>query len=704
MRTKEAGAVRPGLGGFGTFVFIRVAWASSGRGAIGGAGCLALLVLLLFAARAEAATRTWDGGCGAETAWSCAANWSENTAPGPTDTALFNATSTHNSTVDTEFTGGSVGSVTINPGYTGTISLARSLAVAVGFTQKTGTFTAGGQALTLKNLTLSGGSFTASSATTSITGALKISGGAFSANGGLVDFGGGGGALSCNGVSFNEVTISNISGTKTVGSNCSLPLGLNPTAGSGGSIALNGSLTGTGTLTTTGKLTLSTTSTLSGFSGLASGTLTVNGPYDFGEYEPFEVTGKFTVGAAGEFIAPEGPASFGGSFIVSSASTFDANSGTIEFDGEKSFTMACGSKTFNLVTFSAGHKTINSDCTLPLGSNPDLGTGGTRLKGTLSGSGVLTQSGTFEIESGAPGLNAFSDVVDVGALLLKTGTVLTAPSGELTVQGNFTVSSGVTFNAGSGTVNFAGSGKATKYLTCNGVVFNLVKLTNTTKQAVNNGCTLPLGEEPTIGEGGPIVLNGALEGSGTLSTETLLFTLGATGSLSGFNGLETGVLTVSGAYNFGAYTSFAVGDNFTLNSGASLTAPAGVASFAGNFVNAGGTFNANGGTVELTGTGQHIVGATTFKNLKKTTAAEDTLTFEAGAKQVVAGTLTLEGAEVSKRLNLVSSEPAVTRWLIEAKGSREVEFVSVADSENIGTPIEAFESVGNGNTPGWEFP
>lgn len=702
MRTKEAGAVRPGLGGFGTFVFIRVAWASSGRGAIGGAGCLALLVLLLFAARAEAATRTWDGGCGAETAWSCAANWSENTAPGPTDTALFNATSTHSSTVDVGFLGGKVGSVTINPGYTGTISLSRSLTVAVGFTQKTGTFTAGGQALSTKNFTLSGGAFTASSAITSIAGTLKISGGTFGANGGLVDFSGGSGALSCNGVSFNEVTISNISGTKTVGSKCSLPLGPNPTAGSGGSVTLNGTLTGTGTLTSARKLTLGAGGSLSGFSGLASGALTVNGAYGFGEYEPFEVTGKFTVGAAGGFTAPEGPASFGGSFIVSSASTFDANSGTIEFDGEKSFTMACGSKTFNLVTFSAGHKTINSDCTLPLGSNPDLGTGGTRLKGTLSGSGVLTQSGTFEIESGAPGLNAFSDVVDVGALLLKTGTVLTAPSGELTVQGNFTVSSGVTFNAGSGTVNFAGSGKATKYLTCNGVVFNQVKLTNTTKQVVGSGCTLPLGEAPTVGEGGPLVVNGTLKGSGTLETDTLTFTLGATGVLSGFSGLETGTLVVNGPYDFGEYETLAVGGSFTLNSGASFAAPESIASFAGDFVNAGGSFDANGGTVELTGADQQINGSTTFFGLEKVAEAEGTLTFAAGATQTIEGALVLKGAGAGERLNLVSSG-SPTRWLIEAKGSREVEFVSVKDSEALGTAIEALESFDAGNNSGWEF-
>jgi hypothetical protein len=684
-------------------VFIRGVWVSSGRGAWVWLGSLTLVVLLFFAGRAEAAAvRTWDGGCGAETAWSCAANWSGNVVPGAADTALFNSTSSGNSTVDAGFAG-SVGSVTINTGYAGTISLARPLAVAVGFTQKTGTFTAGGQALTLKNFTLSGGAFTASSGTTSIAGALKISGSpTFSANGGAVNFNGGGGTLSCNNVSFNEVTITNTAGTKTVGLNCSLPLGANPSAGgSGGSISLNGTLSGTGTLTNTKTLILGATGTLSGFNGLQAGALTVNGPHDFGEYEAFDVNGNFILGASGNFTAPEA-ASFARNFTINAASTFDANEGTIEFDGSTPFTVACGGKTFNLVTFSAGHKTINSDCTLPLGEDPSLGTGGTTLKGTLSGSGKLTQAGTFKIESSSPGLDSFSDVTDVGALTVAAGTAFTAPEGELIVQGNFVIDASATFDANDGIVSFQGLGQATKTITCNGALFNMVVLANTTKQVVGSSCTLPLGNAPIIGDDGQIVVNGTLEGTGTLATETPVFTLGASGSLTGFSGLETGVLVVNGAYDFGEDTSFEVGGDFTLGSGASFTAPAGTASFAGDFVNAGGTFDANEGTVALTGAGQQIKGSTAFFNLEKVAAGEDTLTFAAGATQTIEGALTLEGAEAGKLLKLVSSEPT-TRWKIEAKGSRNVEFVSVKDSEALGTAIEALESVDAGNNLGWEI-
>lgn len=649
--------------------------------------------------------RTWDGGCGAgEPNWSCAANWSENTVPGEADTALFNATSSNDSSVDAGFIAGKVANLRIASGYGGTLSLARSLTVTTAFTQATGTFSAGAQALTLKTLTISGGSFTASSGTTSIASTLKISGTpTFNANGGSVNFNGGGGTLTCGGVAFNAVTIANVSGTKTVGSGCDLPLGASPIVGSGGSLSLNGTLSGTGVLTEAKKLTLGMAGELSGFEGLHTGPLTVNGSYDFGEYGTFDVDGNFIVGASGNFTAPAGVASFARSLTINSASTFDANEGTIAFDGTTSFTMSCGGKTLSLVTFSTGHKTIDGNCTLPLGANPDLGTGGTRLKGTLSGSGTLTQSGTFEIESSAPGLSAFSDVLDVGSLLLKTGTVFTAPSGELTVQGNFTVSpSGVTFNAGTGIVNFAGSGKATKYLTCSGVAFNLVKLTNTGKQVVSSGCTLPLGENPTIGEGGPIVVNGVLEGSGALATDTSPLTLGTTGSLGGFSGLEAGGnLTIGGSDNFGAYSLFEVGGDFILGEGASFTAPASTASFAGDFVD-NGTFVANEGTVALTGSGQQLDGSTTFYNLEKVVGVEDTLTFEAAAKQTIVGTLTLEGAEAGKLLNLVSSEPG-TQWLIEAEGTDNVKLVGVEDGKALGTPIPAEESFDAGGNEGWEF-
>ena len=658
------------------------------------------LLSLLVAADASAATRTWDGGCGADTKWSCAANWSENTVPGAADTATFNATATGNSTVDASFAG-TVGSVAINAGYTGTVSLSRSLTVAAMFSQATGSFNAGGQTLSLRTLTLTGGTFTASSGTTSVSGALKIAGGSYKANGGTLNFNGAGATLSCGGATFNLVTFTNASGTKSVNSNCTMPVGSNPVANSGGSITLNGTLSGTGTLTTAGTLTLGTTGKLSGLTGLAARNLTVKGSYDFDAYEPFTVSSVFILKPGGGFKAPSGTASFGKNFTLSSEATFDANSGTINFNSKTAYGITCGGKTFNLVTFeSNGRKTIAADCSLPLGANPSLGTGGTLLLGTLSGSGTLTQTGTFEIASKSPGLESFADVVDNGSFLLLGEADVTAPEGTLRVQGNFTIGANATFDHNEGTVNFQALPKTTKTIICNEAEFNLVEFTNTSKQVVESDCTLPLGGNPEIGAGGQIVLNGEFTGSGTLTANSVLLTLGSTGGLSGFAGLSSGALLVEGAYDFGAYGVTVEGD-FTIGATGEFTAPSSAAAFGGDFVN-NGIFDANEGLVKLFGADQALAGSTTFNDLTKFGGSGDSLTFQAGATQTVEGALVLQGEGPEDLLALVSSKSGEA-WNLAGTGSRTAKWLSVKDSNNTGTEVAAVESLDKGGNSGWSF-
>lgn len=670
-------------------------------------GVVGVVLALLLVADASAATRTWDGGCGAETAWSCAANWSENTVPGAEDTAVFDGTSANNSSVDASFAG-TVAGVSVNIGYTGTISLGRSLAVSGIFLQGAGTFTAGSQTLSVKTLTLNNGSFTASSGTTHVSGTLKIAAtSTFSANGGTMDFNGAASAtLSCGSKTFNLVTFTHTAGTKAVGANCILPLGKGPKVGSGGSLNLNGTLAGEGPLMSTGTLTLGAAGVLSGFSGLSARNLKiVKGSYNFGAYEPFAVSAAFTLGLGSVFTAPSGTASFGGNFTIKSGATFNAGEGTVNFNGKTSFKMSCGGQAFNAVTIeSTGHKTIASDCTLPLGEDPSLGKGGTTLNGTLSGSGTLTQTGTFEIGTATPGLASFADIVDSGAFLVASeATVEIASGGTLTVQGNFTVNAGAAFDAIKGTVNFQALPKTTKTITCNEAEFGLVTFTNTSKEVVGSDCSLPLGGNPEIGEGGQIVLNGELTGSGALTANSLLLTLGSTGSLSGFSGLSSDALLVEGAHDFSTYESFAANGDFTIAAAGEFSAPEETtASFAGDFANAG-TFNADKGTVELIGTGQAISGSTTFEDLTKTVASADTLTFAAGSTQTVEGALTLEGGSAEELLSLVSSAPE-TAWRLAGEGPRSAKWLSVADSENTGTAISALESSNAGGNTGWSFP
>jgi hypothetical protein len=667
-------------------------------------GVVAVALALLLAADASAATRTWDGGCGVDTKWSCAANWSENTVPGKEDTALFSGIATGNSTVDAEFAG-AVASVTVAVGYTGSLSLERSLTASISFSQAAGSFTANSQTLSTGALRISGGSFTASSSTTSVSGTLRISGSpTFNANGGTIEFGGATSAsLSCGEVAFDDISFTHTAGTKVVGANCVLPLDADPFAGSGGSIRLNGTLSGSGTLTTSKTLFLGSTGSLSGFAGLAATNLTVAGEYGFGEYAPFTVSGSFAVHADGEFTAPSGLATFGKNFVVASGGTFEANGGTVEFDGTSTFRLACGEQEFELVIFtSTARKTIGSDCTLPLGEDPSLGSGGTLLRGTLSGSGELTQEGNFVIQSTKPGLDSFSDVTDIGSLSLGATSVVIAPAGTLTVNGNFTVNAGASFDANEGTVEFQSLPTGSKALTCGEIGFNLVSITNTGRLIVGSDCTLPLGASPTAGAGGALILNGTLSGSGDLTVDSSSLSLQSTGSLTGFSGFSTtGILAVSGIYDFGEYTTFEVGSHFSVVPGASFTSPKGTARFEGNFV-AGTSFVANGGTVELVGANQHISGNTTFYNLTKVAEEEDKVTFKAGDTQTVAGALTLEGAGASEHLSLVSSVPG-TPWQLKAEGTRTVKWATVSDGFNGGATISAVESTDAGGNTGWSF-
>lgn len=667
------------------------------------AGLLAALLTLLLAANASAVTRVWDGGCGENHSWSCAANWSEDVDPGKEDVALFNSTSTGNSTVDSEFEG-TVAALRINPGYTGTISLSRGLQVLGLFKQVAGSFTAGAKSLNVKTFNLTGGSFTASSGTTSIKGTMKIAGTpTFNANGGTVDFYGGGGTLTCNGVSFSSAVFTHASGIKKVGTSCSLPLGEDPSLGSGGSLTLNGTLSGTGTITAFKKLTLGETGSLAGFSGLNANAVIVNGSYDFGEYEPFTTSGDLALSPSAEVVAPDGIATLGRGLAIAGGASFDANEGTLKFVGKSTYALACGEQALNLVVFeSIGRQTIGSDCTVPLGANPNLGKGGMVLNGTLSGSGTLTETGLIEIGSDDPGLESFTNIVDSGSLTLTPTASVTAPAGTLTVKGNLTIAEGATFDANEGTVDFEAPYRTTRTLSCGGATFANIVLTNAGRQIIGEDCTLPLGKDPEIGNNGQIELNGALAGTGTLTADSVLLILGETGGLSGFSGFASGALTVAGAYDFGEYESLAVGGDLNIVASGEFVAPGeATAEFAGDFSN-GGSFDANEGTVELTGTGQAVNGSTTFENLTKVAETADTLTFQAGSTQTVKGALTLEGASAEALLALVSSK-AGEAWNLAGTGTRSAQWLSVKDSNNTGTKVETVESVDAGGNTGWSF-
>ena len=102
------------------------------------------------------------------------------------------------------------------------------------------------------------------------------------------------------------------------------------------------------------------------------------------------------------------------------------------------------------------------------------------------------------------------------------------------------------------------------------------------------------------------------------------------------------------------------------------------------------------------GSNQYVRGNTTFFNLRKVATAADTLTFQVGSTQTVAGALTLRGSP-GKLLALRSSAQGST-WNIVPGSVSLVSFVDVQDSTDpAATPVTATRSRNRGHNTGWKF-
>jgi CheY-like chemotaxis protein len=634
--------------------------------------------------RIAAASYTWDGGgdditCGGNAGdgnkWSCALNWSSDIVPTSSDSVTFNGTSTKDAVVDAGF-GGVVTSVNIAAGYTGTITLQRSLQTTSTFTQSAGTFNASNQTIDINSAyTLSSGIFRASSGSSHFGSHFTISGGTFDVAtnpGGTIRFDDvDNGTLSCNNTTFNLVVFDNIS-SKTVGSDCNMPLGNNPTITNTGNINVNGTLSGTGTLTraNAGNLTINAGGALSGFSGLNLITFTVAGAnLNLSSYTSFSTSSTLTLSSGslslpsgadlnaaltisgGTFTAPSGSMTVAGALTITGAPVFNANGGTVIFDGTLVATLSCNNVIFNLVTFNnSAAKVVNTDCNLPIGANPTLaGSASIILNGTLSGSGTLTKTGgTLTLNnvastlSGFTGLNVFGfshiapnsnftsyspfvvndtftmaggtltlpSIVDSNNNLTISAGTFNAPSGNFSLAGALSISGSPVFNANGGTFTFDGFSSVA--LSCNNVVFNLVNITHTAGvKTINSNCTFPLGNNPSIAQS--IHLSGVLSGTGTLSMgggSTLTYN-GTSASLIGFSGLTSGSIVVqnNAVFNIGSYTTFTNTSSFTQSSG-TVTLPNG-ADLNGLLIISGGTFNAPSGSMTQAGS-MTISGSPTF--------------------------------------------------------------------------------------------
>ncbi|MGH7198638.1 MAG: filamentous hemagglutinin N-terminal domain-containing protein, partial [Candidatus Omnitrophota bacterium] len=691
----------------------------------------------------------WNGN-GGDNNWSTGANWDTGIAPGAGNTVTFNGTAVpngdKNSTVDAGF-GGSIAILTIGSGYTGIVTLNRSLTLTGAgtntLTQNGGTLDLNGQTLSMDNLyAMNGGVFQATGGgTMTVTQDYVQTGGTFNVGSAMVevnrDFSISAGTFNADtGAVLIDEDIT-ISGTGVFNEGTS-------------TVTLDGAGATINVLTTEtfNNLTINSTATKT---VAASDTLIVNGTLTLTNGN----INQGTIPAAGT-IAARG--------AINQASTFDGGSGLLVIDG-------------------AGAQLFTGTATTAAGDIPDL---------TINkASGTLTLSGTIRVNGNGAGAWTYTagtvDATTNDSLVVFDGTNTldgqgasstmafdnlqiaggtTTLAGNLDIDGNFTVSAG-TFSLNNLTMNLAGNYSVASAAAFNnvgssatvildgsssttfdsggtdashnfenltisktgGAVVSLINndiaftATGTDTLAITSG-VLSLNGRSVVGAAVPIFSN-----NGTLrlrGSETVSWTVndansgtweyvgdGAGGTSSftvkTFTGADYFHLTIAGhaseTFNLGAATD--IDGNVTITSGTlDVTASNFALTVAGNWSNSS-TFTPRSGTVTFDGGDQSLTGSTTFNNFTKADTTNNstdvTLTFDNTATQTVNGLLTFDGLDANDRVNLVSDSPG-TQWGLTANGTFAIDFVDVADSDaSGGLTIVHSNAVNGGNNANWGF-
>ena len=588
----------------------------------------------------------WSAGAAGN--WSTASNWDTGVVPGPTDTVTFDATSVQNSTVDTNFSG-TIATLNVNSGYTGTITLSRSLTVSTSYSQAAGTLDVGTQTFTAGGtFALSGGTFNANAGTVNVAGNFSLSGGTFTQGTSTVALTGAAATIDVvtnqifNNLTFAPTTAGSV---KTVGDNDTLIVTgtLTLTEGSinqfavpsTGTVAARGSISqdsafdggtgtvlidGTGSQTLTGSATQSTGSLPLININKSAGTLTLAG----------------TIRAGGNWVYTTG--------------TLAAGTSTVVFgDPGASGSIISGSHTLNNVTFdtnnaSARTWTIVPETTLTVTGTLTFDNSQTAAinvsLGTIAAQGAVTIADSNNYDGSATLLiNGTGAQTFTGSATISTGALpfvnINKPSGTLTLAGTIRTARDWTYTAGTldpgaSTVVFADILSISGSHTLNNVEFNgagdTYSLPYTTTLTVAGTLTLTDGniDIGTVAAQGAIAQASTFDGgTGTLlinGTGAQTFTGSATtaaGSLPHLNiNKSAGTLTLAGTIRTTNSWTFTLG---ALDAGTSSVVYAGTLSIGGSH-----TLN----NVEFNGVG-----------LASTLPATTTLT--------VTGTLTLTDGSIN---------------------------------------------------------
>ena len=341
------------------------------------------------------------------------------------------------------------------------------------------------------------------------------------------------------------------------------------------------------------------------------------------------------------------------------AGTFNANGGTVAFNGNT--TLSGNSLTVN-------HLVISSTSWLTVSA------------GYLNVAGAWTNNGTFNANGGTVAFNGNTPMTGDGPFnhLIISGT-LTAPSGNLSVAGDWALDSGGTFAPTSGTVVFNGSGAQA-----------VTGATTFYSLTLNNASGLTLNNDVAVGSGLSLMTGTLNLGPHTLTMSSTVSTSGgslnsaATGTVN-YAQLSDGQAVVSGTYGnltFSAYTKtlpsgliqiagmFSTGAtghsvpagntiefnqasgaqavpdfpyaNLTLSGGVTKTLPAGALTLGGDLTLTGGVSVTAGG--DLTVTGDLAIGPGATFNASSFNHNLKGHFINSGAFNANSGTMTFSGA------------------------------------------------------------
>lgn len=463
------------------------------------------------------------------------------------------------------------------------------------------------------SLTQAGSGTTTLNAANTYSGTTTITGGTLSVSADN-NLGTAPGSATPASVVINGGTLSSSAGF-TLNSNRGIALGttgstggtINVAAGTlvyGGEIANNG---GTNSLTKsgTGTLTLSGINTYSGSSTITAGTVQISAANNLGDGS---VSNTITLGAA-TLRSTGNVYSLGSnrSITLTAGATLRADAGTLTVDGD----ISNGANGLTLLglgsnPLSTGNIVITG--VIGAGATPTggltIGSTAVSANVTLSGNNLFTGNVVLPALNTQP--NSILTVTNSGALGVGPKTVQSAGGGEIHLQNNVTIASGI---------NFTVSGNPTQN---NGAVNRAVIFNDSGTNVINGNINMTSGNGATIIEStsGSLTINGNVSAiatgrqlnlrgngdgviSGVISNgSTVALPLvkdGGTGTWT-----LTGNNTYSGATTISAGTLALVGGSqaspITVSTGASLGFTL------GSPTTSTSTFNLTNGTIKITGT------------------------------------------------------------------------------------------------------